>query len=173
MQSLSSLNMCRNLSNLTCWKLMFCLFCHMQLKQCRYLMGNAMIWMYVGTIYMLQSIFRISQSSELTEPTSQSIRLPDTTSQYIGLPKNISHSQGLPKKYFYFSHTLTKMRITYCIQFSWAKTSLKTPKIIFIWQMNTILININDNWSDHSIHSIRDAGTEKRQGGKKFQKDTL
>ena len=62
-------------------------------------------------VHILQSIFRISQSSGFTEPTSQSIRLPDTTSQYIGLPKNISHSQELPKKYFYFSHTLTKVRI--------------------------------------------------------------
>ena len=58
---------------------------------------------------MLQSIFGISQSLGLTEPTSQSIRLPDTTSQYIGLPRNISHSLGLPTKYFYFSHTLTEM----------------------------------------------------------------
>ena len=60
---------------------------------------------------MLQSIFRISQSLEMTEPTSQSIRLPDTTSQYIGLPKNISHSLGLPKNYFYFSHRLTEMNV--------------------------------------------------------------
>ena len=60
---------------------------------------------------MLQSIFRISQSLGMTEPTSQSIRLPDTTSQYIGLPKNISHSLGLPKKYFYFSHRLTEMNV--------------------------------------------------------------
>ena len=61
---------------------------------------------------MLQSIFGISQSLGLTEPTSQSIRLPDTTSQYIGLPKNISHSLGLPKKYFYFSHTLTEVNVS-------------------------------------------------------------
>ena len=33
-------------------------------------------------VYMLQSIFRISQSLGMTEPTSQSIRLPDATSQY-------------------------------------------------------------------------------------------
>ena len=61
---------------------------------------------------MLQSIFGISQSLRLTEPTSQSIGLPDTTSQYIGLPKNISHSLGLPKKYFYFSHRLTEMHVS-------------------------------------------------------------
>ena len=61
---------------------------------------------------MLQSIFGISQSLGLTEPTSQSIRLPDTTSQYIGLPKNISHSLGLPKKYFYFSHTLPEVNVS-------------------------------------------------------------
>ena len=60
---------------------------------------------------MLQSIFGISQSLGLTEPTSQSIRLPDTTSQFLGLPKNISHSLGLPKKYFYFSHRLTEIEI--------------------------------------------------------------
>ena len=64
------------------------------------------------TLYMLQSIFGISQSLGLTEPTSQFIRLPDTTSQYIGLPKNISHSLGLPKKYFYFSHRLTEMNVS-------------------------------------------------------------
>ena len=61
---------------------------------------------------MLQSIFRISQSLGLTEPTSQSIRLPDTTSQYIGLPTNISHSLGLPKNYFYFSHTLPEVNVS-------------------------------------------------------------
>ena len=61
---------------------------------------------------MLQSIFRISQSLGMTEPTSQSIRLVDTTSQYIGLPKNISHSLGLPKKYLYFSHRLTEMNVS-------------------------------------------------------------
>ena len=53
-------------------------------------------------IIMLQSIFGISQSLGLTEPTSQSIRLPHTTSQYIGLPKNISHSIALPKNIFIF-----------------------------------------------------------------------
>ena len=63
-------------------------------------------------LYLLQSIFGISQSLGLTEPTSQSIRLPDITSQYIGLPKNISHSLGLPKKYFYFSHRLTEMNVS-------------------------------------------------------------
>ena len=51
---------------------------------------------------MFESIFGISQSLGLTEPTSQSIRLPDTTSQYIGLPENISHSLGLPKNIFIF-----------------------------------------------------------------------
>ena len=61
---------------------------------------------------MLQSIFGISQSLGLTEPTSQSIRLPGITSQYIGLPKNISHSLGLPKKYFYFPHRLTEMNVS-------------------------------------------------------------
>jgi len=73
----------------------------------------------------------------LTDPLSQSIRLSDTTSQYIGLPKNISHSQGLSKKYFYFSHTLTEMRITF-------ETRVKIAKINFNWQINTILVNIND-----------------------------
>ena len=63
-------------------------------------------------IDMLQSIFGISQSLGLTEPTSQSIRLPDTTSHYIGLPKNISHSLGLPEKYFYFSHTLPEVKVS-------------------------------------------------------------
>ena len=66
----------------------------------------------MNSIYMLQSIFGISQSLGLTEPTSQSMRLPDTTSQYIGLPKNISHSLGLPEKYFYFSHTLPEVNVS-------------------------------------------------------------
>ena len=61
--------------------------------------------------YMLQSIFGISQSLGLTEPTSQSIGLSDTTSQYIGLPENISHFLGLPKKN-YFSHTLPEVNVS-------------------------------------------------------------
>ena len=89
-------------------------------------------------VYLLQSIFRISQSLGLTELTKQSIRLPDTTSQYTGLPENSSQSVGLSEIFLYFPHTLTEMKNTFKPNFPEQELIRKTVKtVLFDSHVNT------------------------------------
>ena len=50
---------------------------------------------------MLQSIFGISQSLGLTEPTSQFLDCLTPPANTLDCLKTISHSLGLPEKYLY------------------------------------------------------------------------